>query len=90
VAVLDVYSWAAPGDIEDGLTFWLPFDVRFPDRAGYDGTEEGNGLEDSSTGIKEYRYYGPTYEEAWPWDEIEDPAIRDAIYDRYNPASGEP
>jgi len=33
-----------------------------------------------------YSYYsGTSYDEAWPWDEITDPATRAAVYDRYLP-----
>jgi hypothetical protein len=29
--------------------------------------------------------YERPYADAWPWDDITDPAIREAVYERYEP-----
>lgn len=34
-----------------------------------------------------WEYDAVSYDDAWPWDEITDPAIRQAVYDRYLPVN---
>lgn len=36
-------------------------------------------------GTSQIGYYQVSYDDAWPWDSITDPDIRDAVYNRYTP-----
>lgn len=65
--------------------FVVEFDVRFEDHSGY---ENGvTAVAPPSGGEQKSRifYNYISYDEAWPWDEITDDAIRQQVYDRYTP-----
>ena len=60
-----------------------------PPHGGVDGTysETVNGTEAQQN--FQYQYVDVTYDEAWPWDAITDPAIRRRVYDLYTPFNAE-
>lgn len=69
----------------DSLVFRFPFEVHFEDHAGFD-LNQADIPEDKPLGyvIAHYLYDQP-YDEAWPWDDVTDPTIREQVYERYTP-----
>lgn len=91
----EVASEDLPFDLEyyDELFLVFPFSYIFQDHAGIDESVkyDPKGIpEEVDTSHITYscdsdRFSCPSYDEAWPWDEITDPAIREAVYERYTP-----
>lgn len=68
------------------VTITVPFEFTFVPHSAFYGygdrpwDKKPEGTDDF------YIQYGDlTYDEAWPWDEITDPAVRDALYEMYTP-----
>jgi hypothetical protein len=60
----------------------LPFSVTFVDHEELDSPTDGY---ERPAGAELVTYEVYDYDATWPWDEITDPAIREAVYERYKP-----
>lgn len=69
--------------------FWTPFHFSLVDHAGVLlDADPGDGLVrglEATLQSFHWTYIGVSYDEAWPWAEITDPAVREAVYERYQP-----
>lgn len=66
----------------------FPFEAPFPDHGAWDASTIARvAPPPPSFDDDHYIGYvgGITYDNAWDWDAITDPTIRDAVYDRYTP-----
>jgi hypothetical protein len=70
----------------DPAVYLMNFEVLFPLHGGIQGTWKHIGPEEVEH--VHYKYYGPTYDEAWPWSSITDDGIRERVYDLYFPYLG--
>ena len=69
----------------DTLVYRFPFDIRYPDHAGFDATQPDVPA-DQPLGYTTAHYtYEQSYDAAWPWDDITDPSVREQVYERYTP-----
>lgn len=69
----------------DSVVFRFPFDVLLPERSGEDLSRPATP-EDRPEGFDVAHFlYDQPYDEAWPWDDIRDPSIREQLYERYRP-----
>lgn len=68
-----------------GLSLRVHYQVEFSDHAGciIDAADPYGCVPDF--GESQIGYDDISYDDAWPWDEITDPDIRDAVYERYTP-----
>lgn len=66
------------------LTIWAPFVVRFDGAGGEELPGSAAPLEDGRS-HRVWRYVGVSYSDAWPWDQITDPAVRASVYALYEP-----
>jgi hypothetical protein len=64
----------------------LPFSISFVDHSSLDyALDTDSDLYPPPAGAEEVWYHIAGYDTSWPWDEITDPAIKDAVYERYKP-----
>ena len=86
--------WEVPGGGYEGKLDWdpawapfqvvVPFHVYLPYVVS-DGTTWSPETEAWRLGVVYDAESPAAYDEAWPWDLITDPSIRDVVYDRYRP-----
>lgn len=67
------------------LVFRFPFDVLLPDHAGFDSTQPDRPADQPLGYTTGHFTYDQPYDDAWPWEDITDPSIREQVYDRYTP-----
>lgn len=79
----DAVALGLGSEYYDEVVFRVPFDVAFADHAGFDDDGQMISMPEDVHAAY-YDYYIP-FAEAWPWDEIEDDAIRDELMRRYSP-----
>lgn len=70
------------------LVYRFPFSIRFPDHAGFDSTRPDSPADMPEGYATAHYLYDQPYDEAWPWDDITDPSVREQLYDRYSPYNG--
>lgn len=75
-------------DFYNSLVYRFPFSVRFPDHAGFDATRPDEPADLPEGYAAAHYVYEQSYAEAWPWDDITDPSIREQLYERYSPYNG--
>jgi hypothetical protein len=90
--VLEIYPRLWHWGTADYLSFYHDFRVRIPftfmfgdHSAELTDEPTDSFVEPEGADRVSYGYFGLTYDEAWPWDDITDPTIRDAVYERYTP-----
>lgn len=75
-------------DYYNSLVYKFPFSIRFPDHSGYDATRPDNPADMPDGYATAHFVYDQPYGDAWPWDDITDPSIREQLYERYAPYNG--
>ncbi len=87
----DVPADAAGWD-HAAAVYYMPFDILLPAHSGVDvAVTQNRGCADGMTDMQcrvRYDYIAVDYDDAWPWDEITDPTIRDRVYALYTPLPG--
>lgn len=85
VAYLNYYTSLLPYEYFSQALVQYPFDMLYADHASWDMNLGSVGPHNS------YHYMnyaeGFTYDNVWDWDAITDPAIREAVYERYTPSN---
>lgn len=72
----------------DSLVYRFPFAVQLPDHAGFDASQPDSPADKPEGYDTAHFVYEQPFDEAWPWDDITDPSIREQIQDRYTPYNG--
>ena len=67
------------------LVYRFPFDIDYPDHSGFDATLPDEPADQPDGYTTAHFIYDQPYDDAWPWDDITDPSIREQLYDRYAP-----
>ena len=66
------------------VVYRFPFEIHLDEHAGFDTTQPEAGSAPAGFATARYLYDIP-YEEAWPWEEIEDASVAQDLHDRYTP-----
>lgn len=69
----------------DSIVLRFPFDVLVPDHAGFDARYLDVPADLPDGYPSAHFVYELPYGDAWPWDDITDPSIREQLYERYTP-----
>lgn len=67
------------------VVYRFPFSVLLADHAGFDASAPDRRPDRPDAYDTAHFVYERPYADAWPWDDITDPAIREAVYERYEP-----
>lgn len=69
----------------ESLVYRFPFTVSLPDHAGFDASQPDVPADQPLEYATAHYTYEQPYDDAWPWDDITDPSIREQLYERYTP-----
>lgn len=72
----------------NSLVYRFPFSIRLADHAGFDATLPDDPADMPEGYATAHFVYEQPYDDAWPWDDITDPSIREQLYERYTPYNG--